>query len=223
MSERQIPHLRDIFGVPFDGIESSPRSRRRRRRHDDFHQLASHFDSMHVSGDSSGGTTDPDSAVSVGSSGEDEAMQQQQEKPVKSRKSSSKRDNEFGHRTLSQKDVRHLERHLSMKKTIRKKIMRDLQQAFVEDPSEFRVDPEQQGRREVNLIGNLNFNGPSQQSDANFLEILRDDDRDSGHSSPTRQSRRDSRQQHLDAARTDDNKRQTSFWKRFAFMGKSKR
>ena len=36
-------------------------------------------------------------------------------------------------KTLTQRDVRQLERHLSMKRTIRKKIMRDLQQASVED------------------------------------------------------------------------------------------
>ena len=35
-------------------------------------------------------------------------------------------------KTLTQRDVRQLERHLSMKRTIRKKIMRDLQQASVE-------------------------------------------------------------------------------------------
>ena len=35
-------------------------------------------------------------------------------------------------RTLTQRDVKQLERHLSMKRTIRKKIMRDLQQAAVE-------------------------------------------------------------------------------------------
>ena len=40
-------------------------------------------------------------------------------------------------RTITERDVKHLERHLSMKKTIRKKMMRDLQQAFVDDPKKF--------------------------------------------------------------------------------------
>ena len=35
-------------------------------------------------------------------------------------------------KTLTQRDVKQLERHLSMKRTIRKKIMRDLQQASVD-------------------------------------------------------------------------------------------
>lgn len=50
----------------------------------------------------------------------------------------SKHDN---HRPMTNgSDVKMLERHLSMKKTIRKKIMRDLQQAFVDDPNEFQVE-----------------------------------------------------------------------------------
>merc|ERR1712212_112192 len=40
-----------------------------------------------------------------------------------------------------EKEMKHIERHLSMKRTIRKKIMRDLQQAFVENPGEFHQDP----------------------------------------------------------------------------------
>ena len=35
-------------------------------------------------------------------------------------------------KTLTEHDIEHIERHLSMKRTIRKKIMRDLQQAFVQ-------------------------------------------------------------------------------------------
>ena len=50
---------------------------------------------------------------------------------VKKRKK-RKRNRKYS-RTITERDVRHLERHLSMKKTIRKKIMRDLQQAFVND------------------------------------------------------------------------------------------
>ena len=40
-------------------------------------------------------------------------------------------------RTITEREVRHLDRHLSMKKTIRKKIMRDLQQAFVDKVSNY--------------------------------------------------------------------------------------
>lgn len=209
MSERNIPHLRDIFGVPFDGVQYSPRSRRRND-----HEVRSptavsppskHFTDLHISPPEP--ATDPDSAVSVGSSGEEENYQAHKKKQAKDSNRRSRKEsdtynyNYSGNRTLTQKDVKHLERHLSMKKTIRKKIMRDLRQAFVEDPNEFRMDPERSPLspdqlREIN-IHNLSFNG---QSDSNFLEILRvesagsrptrtarDDDRDSGHGSPTRE------------------------------------
>ena len=99
-------------------------------------------------------------------------------------------------RTITEKDVRSIERHLSMKKTIRKKIMRDLQQAFVEgDPNEITkpptvtITPEQVN--ELNLKS-LNIN-PKQnsKSDPNFLDLLRGDESannnvysdDSGHCS----------------------------------------
>jgi len=162
-------------------------------------------------------------------------QQQQKSKRQTNREGSSRRSRsreyEQGYRTLSQKDVKHLERHLSMKKTIRKKIMRDLRQAFVEDPNEFRVDPERQDPdqlREIN-ISNLNFNGRPQQSDSNFLDILRDEDQDSGHGSPTREHRYDKyeRQMHerLPSAAPEEQseKKQTSFWKRFTLKGKNKR
>merc|ERR1712242_21727 len=58
-------------------------------------------------------------------------------------------------RTITEKDVRSIERHLSMKKTIRKKIMRDLQQAFAEgDPNEISGPAEAikiQQQNEMNL------------------------------------------------------------------------
>lgn len=114
-----------------------------------------------------------DSAVSVGStSGEEESPKNSK------KKKSRRRDNS---KTLTESDVKHLERHLSMKKTIRKKIMRDLQQAFVEDPNEFRVDdiPPEQLKAEIN-IQSLSFGTPSQKqgrtrgnAESTFLDMLR--------------------------------------------------
>ena len=43
-------------------------------------------------------------------------------------------------KTLTEHDIKHIERHLSMKRTIRKKIMRDLQQAFVQVTLSYAVD-----------------------------------------------------------------------------------
>ena len=67
-------------------------------------------------------------------------------------------------RTITERDVRHLDRHLSMKKTIRKKIMRDLQQAFVQDnESPDNLD-----------LNRLNFD-PNKKAvnDANLLDLLK--------------------------------------------------
>jgi len=99
-----------------------------------------------LGGVSAGGT---DSAISVGSASEEDLL------PAKGSK--KKRHKSGGSRQTKcaatfEDDVKHLERHLSMKKTIRKKIMRDLQQAFVEDPDEFKVEniPPEQLKAELN-------------------------------------------------------------------------
>lgn len=76
-------------------------------------------------------------------------------------------------RTITESDVRTIERHLSMKKTIRKKIMRDLQQAFVGDPNEFQGPPEAvppDQRSKINL-NNLKFD--PKLKDPKFLDLLR--------------------------------------------------
>jgi len=67
-------------------------------------------------------------------------------------------------KTLTEQDIKHIERHLSMKRTIRKKIMRDLQ-STLEDPHPL---------------------CPSGHSESNILDMLRVDSQDSGHDSPHR-------------------------------------
>ncbi|XP_042241139.1 myb-like protein X [Homarus americanus] len=77
-----------------------------------------------------------------------------------------------------EKDMRHIERHLSMKKTIRKKMMRDLQQAFVEDPGEFQQDPNIMAPEKKNNIDirNLTFSKSRlSKSEHNFLDMLKDE------------------------------------------------
>lgn len=146
-TDRNIPHLRDIFG--FGGKWENGKTLSDEK------------------------ATGHDSAISVGS------VAGEEENPKNSKKKKSRRrDNS---KTLTESDVKHLERHLSMKKTIRKKIMRDLQQAFVEDPNEFRVDdiPHEQLKAEIN-IQSLSFGTPSQKqgknrgnAESNFLDMLR--------------------------------------------------
>lgn len=94
----------------------------------------------------------------------------------KSKKSSSSKSSANGQNGGG--ELKTLERHLSMKKTIRKKIMRDLQQAFVDDPNEFKVDNNQDRlKSELNLeamrYGESKHH--TRKSD-NFLDMLRGGD-----------------------------------------------
>ncbi|XP_063216752.1 uncharacterized protein LOC134527753 isoform X2 [Bacillus rossius redtenbacheri] len=233
-SERSIPHLRDIFG--FHGGWGA--------RQEELVVQQKLQDMRLGAADRSGAGND--SAVSVGSASEDE-LPRSCSPGKKKKQRSSRRDNA---RTLTERDVKHLERHLSMKKTIRKKIMRDLQQAFVEDPSEFRVEdisPEQL-KAEIN-IQSLSFGAPhtagkKAPAESNFLDMLRGannsggtpggklahhDDDDSGHGSPTRESSthrlagyEDDEDEEEDYREPDAGKK-TSFWRRFAMKGRSKR
>ncbi|KAJ9576255.1 hypothetical protein L9F63_006854 [Diploptera punctata] len=221
--ERNIPHLRDIFG--YHGNWNCSRDELIKQTQEMV--LSSEGDKVPAS--SSAGN---DSAISVGSTSEDEIPKQNQSN--KKKKQRSRRDNS---RTLTEKDVKHLERHLSMKKTIRKKIMRDLQQAFVEDPNEFKVEdtsPEKL-KAEIN-IQSLSFGTPSQKTgkkssaESNFLDMLRGgnsacngryvNDDDSGHGSPTRES---SNARIADYDDDDESSKKTSFWRRFTMKGRNKR
>lgn len=149
-TDRNIPHLRDIFG------------------------FGTKWETSHKQEEK---IIETDSAISMGStSGEEESPKNNNNKKKKSRRREMNNS-----KTLTENDVKHLERHLSMKKTIRKKIMRDLQQAFVEDPNEFRVDdiPHEQLKAEIN-IQSLSFGTPSQKqgrskgnAESTFLDMLR--------------------------------------------------
>lgn len=144
-NERNIPHLRDIFGGDVD--DGLPEELRRLDMKGD--------DRNSLGGVSAGGT---DSAISVGSTSEEDLLPAVKGPPKKKRhRNGSGGGGGGGGRhakgaSTFEDDVKHLERHLSMKKTIRKKIMRDLQQAFVEDPDEFKVEdiPPEQLKAELN-------------------------------------------------------------------------
>ncbi|XP_043261303.1 uncharacterized protein LOC143351927 isoform X1 [Colletes latitarsis] len=213
-ADRNIPHLRDIFGFGSKWENTRIQAEEKAPGHD--------------------------SAVSVGStSGEEESPKNSK------KKKSRRRDNS---KTLTESDVKHLERHLSMKKTIRKKIMRDLQQAFVEDPNEFRVDdiPPEQLKAEIN-IQSLSFGTPSQKqghtrgnAENTFLDMLRaggggleknatDGDRDSGHGgSPTRETpnAQDTDEESsypYDTPVATPSKKSGNFWRRFTMKNRNKR
>ncbi|XP_015516013.1 uncharacterized protein LOC107221522 [Neodiprion lecontei] len=213
-TDRNIPHLRDIFGFGSKWENGRTPAEEKAPGHD--------------------------SAVSVSSTSGDEESPKNNKK-----KKSRRRDNS---KTLTESDVKHLERHLSMKKTIRKKIMRDLQQAFVEDPNEFRVDdiPPEQLKAEIN-IQSLSFGTPSQKqgrnrgnAESNFLDMLRggggvekggnDVDRDSGHGgSPTREPQGQDADDECSytydghGGGTPASKKPGNFWRRFTMKNRNKR
>jgi len=78
-------------------------------------------------------------------------------------------------KTLTEQDIKHIERHLSMKRTIRKKIMRDLQSNLALGPSNDLV-PLSCDKEKLEKLG---------YSESNILDMLRDS-QDSGHDSPHR-------------------------------------
>ncbi|XP_054276845.1 uncharacterized protein LOC128995849 [Macrosteles quadrilineatus] len=226
-SERNIPHLRDIFGF-------HDKKKNSQEKHHDTDSRESWDDCNLKNADSSSISTNGgnDSAISLGSTSDEE----------QNTTSSSKKKKQQRRREKTEQDVKHLERHLSMKKTIRKKIMRDLQQAFVEDPNEFRVEdiPPEQLKAELNLQS-LSFGtsakkkGKKTSGESNFLDFLRTgsgdsknvqtpsntrlDDTDSGHGSPTRELSVE-RGQNYDE---EEDGRKVSFWRRFTMKTRSKR
>ncbi|GIY91547.1 uncharacterized protein CEXT_795421 [Caerostris extrusa] len=85
--------------------------------------------------------------------------------------------------------MRHLERHLSMKKTIRKQISRNLAQAFLDNPDIF--EPEDYKQENHKNDHKLPADTSSEQNVLDLLKISIED-RDSGHSSPTHDTLDDS-------------------------------
>jgi hypothetical protein len=158
------------------------------------------------------------------------AAYKNQQPDLTTRSSTKKRrDN---NKTLTSGDVKTLERHLSMKKTIRKKIMRDLQQAFVDDPNEFQnTTPEQMKaelRTEAMRFGDSN---QSKKADNNFLDMLRGENRNNVCSNRDNNSMdylhtnsAQSREYDYDSPVGQGGNEKQSFWKRFTMKStKSKR
>merc|ERR1712008_506247 len=76
-------------------------------------------------------------------------------------------------------EIKQIERHLSMKKTIRKKMMRDLQAAFVDDPGEYQQDHKdipKEKKQNINIRNLTISKGKLSKSENNFLDMLKDDE-----------------------------------------------
>ncbi|XP_055385068.1 GATA zinc finger domain-containing protein 14-like [Condylostylus longicornis] len=201
-SERSIPHLRDIFGLSGSSGYTMHNNNQlhptNNLSHYNHHNMNHHYQNgnSNVVNYGSSNSNDIDDHSSYGSSydhlhnnnNNNNHHHPHQQQMIDSnalnnnnnsnnkKNSKKKRDNS---KTLTSGDVKTLERHLSMKKTIRKKIMRDLQQAFVEDPNEFRIENINQEQLKAEIRAEaLRFGAtgdhqkPSRKSD-NFLDMLR--------------------------------------------------
>lgn len=136
--------------------------------------------------------------------------------------SRKKRDN---NKTLTNGDIKTLERHLSMKKTIRKKIMRDLQQMYTDDPNEFKTENTEQLKAEVRAdvvrFGERQTTATTKKSD-NFLDMLRSENTYLNNNGAAVVQRRDYDFDSTTNAHHQQKEKQ-SFWKRFTMKGKSNR
>lgn len=143
--------------------------------------------------------------------------------PIETKKHSRKK-HDSNHRPMTNGDVKTLERHLSMKKTIRKKIMRDLQQAFVDDPNEFQVENTNTEHMKAEIKAEaIRFGeNPTRKSD-NFLVMLRGDHQHQGHGGGYDSYNAQQREYDYDSPALSARDEKQSFWKRFTMKTKSKR
>ncbi|XP_077286677.1 uncharacterized protein LOC143911596 [Arctopsyche grandis] len=146
------------------------------------------------------------------------------------KKTSKKAKSKDNYKTLTNGDVKTLERHLSMKKTIRKKIMRDLSQAFVEDPNEFKIEDSTPEQLKAELSAEAMKFGEKHNrkrgEDSNFLDMLRGDTK--GAKSTSKDDCEYSALGKSDPDNPEEAGAQgvgekTSFWKRFTMKNKNKR
>ena len=182
-----------------------------------------------------------DSAVSVGSSDDEherEIARREKKKKRMQAKEAERAQKESRHKNAKsgERELVHLERHLSMKKTLRRKMMRDLQQAFVENPNEFMQDPNSIPKNERTNIDVRNWHmNQTAASEPSFLDMLKDEKRqehDSGNSSPTHEAEsrvpirepETSRQYQTSAEdEQQSGKPKRSFWKFITSRSKNKR
>lgn len=125
-------------------------------------------------------------------------------------------------------ELKHIEQHLSMKKTLRKKMMRDLRQAFVEDPSNFREEHDDSstdhpGAFDLHRL-RLATELPQESTPGatSFLTMLRHDP-DSGRGSPTQDASRHAQLPLKSCTASTNSKKwpeKKSFWKKLTSVNR---
>lgn len=195
--DRNIPDVRDIFGryendsshrkQELRSYEYSPRSRRKYEAMEDWEDVRAplnHHDLRSNAVNSGNKKNKHRQPVSEDFS-EPIRPSKKSDDHQKSANSKSKDSAYYSNRTLTERDIRHLERHLSMKKTIRKQISRNLAQAFVDDPELVLKDPPPQPvpKNSGNKATFTLTRAKVSKSEQNVLDLLKDNEPDSGHCS----------------------------------------
>ncbi|KAG8197054.1 hypothetical protein JTE90_004323 [Oedothorax gibbosus] len=200
--ERNIRDVRDIFGRREGGktepeLRSYDYSPRSRRRHEAMESYDNRVTRQHTPENNRSTTNNVSNKKTSSRHRLEDTTESTRQggKPPESQKaskenskSSSKDAAYYANRTLTERDIRHLERHLSMKKTIRKQISRNLHQAFVDDPDFVLNDTTlipvapKSTRKEVDRTFTLTRAKVSK-SEQNVLDLLKDNEPDSGHCS----------------------------------------
>lgn len=200
--ERNIPDVRDIFGQygndashrkqELCSYEYSPRSRRKYEAMEnyDFRPPSAHHESR--SSALNGGNRKNNRHRQSVPDDFNEPVRQSKKSDDNNQKVANSRSKDsayYANRTLTERDIRHLERHLSMKKTIRKQISRNLKQAFVDDPELVLTDPSQpitKNGSNHKVSSDRTFTltrAKVSKSEQNVLDLLKDNEPDSGHCS----------------------------------------
>ncbi|XP_013789798.1 uncharacterized protein DDB_G0288805-like [Limulus polyphemus] len=259
---RNNPHVRDIFHDPRKDLvpnnlqevcvyDYSPGSRKKKR---DFDVLPNEFlgeDPKKLIEDGNGNSKLEDCNLGNNKNKnkkKNKSSMDENRIPSECKKNNANKNSNcgnYGMKTLTDKDIRHLERHLSMKKTIRKQISRNLAQAFVEDPNAVQSEilsnesaatsqqPEKSSNRSFTLT-----RAKVTKSEQNVLDMLRDtrDDPQSDFASPCNPSPGEEQQRfqrHDVVPSVKENISESkdnvvtgdrfSFWKMFSIWGKGKR
>ncbi|XP_055950009.1 uncharacterized protein LOC129984209 [Argiope bruennichi] len=258
--ERNIRDVRDIFGCSgsdkqeLRSYDYSPRSRRRHEAMDSYDSRITPHNNLQNSENRSNMATNNTKKSSRHRADDFLEPVRASKKSDENQKSSSSKNNKdaayYANRTLTERDIRHLERHLSMKKTIRKQISRNLTQAFVDDPELVLTDTTNPTTKSSNKVSSDRTftltRAKVSKSEQNVLDLLKDNEPDSGHCSADNPNSSDDdshqeqiRERHVvksdknnsKAVHENRNKAESnykddgkfSFWKMFSVKNRSKR
>lgn len=258
---RNNPHVRDIFHNPRKDLvpnnlqevcvyNYSPGSRKKKT---DFDGLSGEFhgeNSKNLTDDENGNSKqDYNLGNNKNKNKKNKSAMHENRIPSDCKKNNANKNSNcgnYGRKTLTDKDIHHLERHLSMKKTIRKQISRNLAQAFVEDPNAVKSDilsnrsaatSQQQPDKSSNRSFTLT-RAKVTKSEQNVLDMLRDtrDDQQSDFASPCNPSPNEEQHRfprHDVVSSVKENISESkdnvvtgdrfSFWKMFSIWGRNKR